>query len=82
MVSSFSRKNVIRGLHIQLKNSQSKYISIIKGKIFDVSLDLRPRSKTFGKIFTIELSEKNCKSIFYTCGFRTWFFALWIKKII
>ena len=69
VVSSFSRKNVIRGLHIQLKNSQSKYISVIKGKIFDVSLDLRPRSKTFGKIFTIELSEKNCKSIFIPEGF-------------
>ena len=69
VVSSFSRKNVIRGLHIQLKNSQSKYISVIKGKIFDVSLDLRPRSKTFGKIFTIKLSEKNCKSIFIPEGF-------------
>ena len=76
VVSSFSRKNVIRGLHIQLKNSQSKYISVIKGKIFDVSLDLRPRSKTFGKIFTIELSEKNCKSIFIPAGFAHGFCAM------
>ena len=50
VVTSFSRKNVIRGLHIQLKNPQGKFISVIKGKIFDVSLDLRPKSKTFGKI--------------------------------
>ena len=69
VVTSFSRKNVIRGLHIQLKNPQGKFVSVIKGKIFDVSLDLRPRSKTFGKIFTIKLSEKNCKSIFIPEGF-------------
>ena len=69
VVTSFSRKNVIRGLHIQLKNPQGKFVSVIKGKIFDVSLDLRPKSKTFGKIFTIKLSEKNCKSIFIPEGF-------------
>jgi len=69
VVTSFSRKNVIRGLHIQLKNPQGKFVSVIKGKIFDVSLDLRPKSKTFGKIFAIKLSEKNCKSIFIPEGF-------------
>ena len=41
VVMSFSKKNVIRGLHIQTKNSQGKLLSVIKGKIFDVALDLR-----------------------------------------
>ena len=76
VVTSFSRKNVIRGLHIQLKNPQGKFVSVIKGKIFDVSLDLRPKSKTFGKIFTIKLSEKNCKSIFIPEGFAHGFCAM------
>ena len=46
---SFSKKNVVRGLHIQTKNPQGKYISVIKGKIFDVVVDLRKDSKTYGK---------------------------------
>ena len=50
IVASFSKKNVIRGLHIQLKNSQGKYISVLKGRIFDVVVDLRKKSKTFWKI--------------------------------
>ena len=53
VVTSFSRKHVIRGLHIQLKKPQGKFVSVIKGKIFDVCLDLRPRSKTFGN-FSID----------------------------
>ena len=76
VVTSFSRKNVIRGLHIQLKNPQGKFVSVIKGKIFDVSLDLRPKSKTFGKIFTIKLSEKNCKSIFIPEGFAHGYYVI------
>ena len=49
---SFSKKNVIRGLHIQTKNPQGKYISVIKGKIYDVSIDLRKNSKNFGKYYS------------------------------
>ena len=49
LVMSSSKKNVIRGLHFQKKNSQGKFISVIKGKIFDVSLDLRKNSKTSQK---------------------------------
>ena len=51
IVMSYSKKNVLRGLHIQLKNSQGKYISVLKGKIFDVAVDLRKRSKSFGKFY-------------------------------
>ena len=48
-VMSYSKKNVIRGLHIQTQTPQGKYLSVLKGKIFDVALDLRKDSKTFGK---------------------------------
>ena len=62
-VMSYSKKNVIRGLHIQTKRSQGKFISVLKGKVYDAALDLRKNSKTFGKVFTCILSEKNSKSI-------------------
>ena len=76
LVMSSSKKNVIRGLHIQKNNSQGKFVSVIKGKIFDVSVDLRKNSKTFGQYFTCILSEKNCKSIFVPPGFAHGFQAL------
>ena len=73
---SFSKKNVIRGLHIQTKKPQGKFVSVIKGKIFDLALDLRINSKTFGKFFSIILSEKNSKSIYIPAGFAHGFCAL------
>tara|TARA_B100001142_G_C14020602_1_gene534185 strand:- start:45 stop:578 length:534 start_codon:yes stop_codon:yes gene_type:complete len=76
LVMSYSKKNVIRGLHLQLNNSQGKYISVIKGKIFDVCVDLRKNSKTFGKYFSKIISEKNSKSIFVPPGFAHGFCAL------
>ena len=76
LVMSYSKKNVIRGLHLQLNNPQGKYVSVIKGKIFDVCVDLRKNSKTFGKYFSVILSEKNSKSIFVPPGFAHGFCAL------
>ena len=76
LVMSFSKKNVIRGLHIQTKNSQGKYVSVIKGKIFDVVVDLRKNSKTYGKSLSNIISEKNSKSIFIPPGFAHGFCAL------
>ena len=76
LIGSFSKKNVIRGLHIQLKNPQGKFLTVIKGKIFDVVLDLRYNSKTFGKIFKIELSERNSKSLYIPPGFAHGFCGL------
>ena len=73
---SYSKQNVIRGLHIQTKNPQGKFITVIKGKIFDVAVDLRKNSKTFGEIFTFELSEKNSYSIFIPPGFAHGFQCL------
>ena len=60
LICSFSKKHVIRGLHIQLKNPQGKLVSVIKGKIFDVALDLRPNSKTFGKNYIQYTYEMFC----------------------
>ena len=76
LVMSYSKKNVIRGLHMQLNNPQGKYVSVIKGKIFDVCVDLRKNSKTFGKYFSVVISEKNSKSIFVPPGFAHGFCAL------
>ena len=75
-VMSFSKKNVLRGMHLQLKNPQGKYISVIKGSILDVAIDLRKKSKTFLKIFSVILSEKNAKSIFIPEGFAHGFCTL------
>ena len=73
---SKSKKNVVRGLHLQKKNQQSKFISVIKGKIFDVALDLRKKSKTYGKQYSIILSDKNSTSIFIPTGFAHGFCGL------
>ena len=73
---SSSKKNVIRGLHLQTKFSQGKYVSILKGAILDVVVDLRKNSKTFGKHFKIILSDDNAKSIFIPAGFAHGFCGL------
>ena len=73
---SYSKKNVVRGLHIQTKKPQGKFVTVIKGKIFDVALDLRKKSKTFGKIYSCMLSEKNSNSIFIPPGFAHGFQSL------
>ena len=73
---SYSKQNVVRGLHIQTKNSQGKFVTVIKGKIFDVAIDLRKNSKTFGKVYSCILSEKNTKSIFIPEGFAHGFQGL------
>ena len=56
---SNSKKNVLRGLHLQTKNPQGKFLTVLKGKIFDVLVDLRKNSKTFGKHFSIYLTKMN-----------------------
>ena len=76
LVMSFSRKGVIRGLHLQTNNSQGKYISVIKGKIYDIAVDLRKKSKTYGKKYKFILSEKNNKSLYIPPGFAHGFQAI------
>jgi len=79
---SKSNKNVIRGLHLQTKFPQEKYVSVLKGAIIDVILDLRKNSKTFGKHFKIILSDNNEKSIFIPRGFAQSFLGLKKENII
>ena len=68
----------IASLEVSLikKNAQGKYISVIQGKILDVVVDIRKNSKTFGKHFSIILSNENCKSIYIPEGFAHGFAAL------
>ena len=80
-ITSVSKKNVLRGLHFQIKKPQGKLISVIKGEIFDVAVDMRKNSKTFGQHFSIKLNEKNCSSVFIPPGFAHGFLTL-KKKIL
>ena len=81
-ISSVSKKNVLRGLHFQIKKPQGKLISVLKGEIFDVAVDIRKNSKTFGKHFSIRLSDKNCNSVFIPPGFAHGFLTLKKENII
>tara|TARA_B110000438_G_C15610506_1_gene561982 strand:+ start:172 stop:711 length:540 start_codon:yes stop_codon:yes gene_type:complete len=81
-IVSISKKNVIRGFHIQTKFKQAKYVSVLKGAILDVSLDLRKGSKTFGKHFKVMLSADNNKSIFIPAGFAHAFLSLKEESIV
>ena len=75
-VMSLSKKNVLRGLHLQTKKPQGKLITVIKGSLFDVALDCRKKSKTFGKYFSIKLSESDNTSLYIPEGFAHGFCSL------
>tara|TARA_Y100000590_G_scaffold374366_1_gene438685 strand:- start:9992 stop:10528 length:537 start_codon:yes stop_codon:yes gene_type:complete len=77
-----SKKNVLRGFHFQSKFKQAKFVSVLKGKILDYVIDLRRKSKTFGKSFRIELSEKNCKSLYIPEGFAHAYYSFSKLNII
>ena len=79
---SKSKKRVLRGLHLQKKQQQDKFVSVVKGKIFDVVLDLRKKSKTYGKYFSIILSDKNSKSLFIPAGFAHGFCGLEKENLV
>ena len=73
---SHSKKGVLRGLHFQHKHPQGKLVRVIRGKVFDVAVDLRKDSPTFGKWFGIELSEENHLQFYIPSGFAHGFIAL------
>ena len=77
-----SKKNVLRGLHIQTKNAQAKIITVTHGKIFDVAVDLRKNSKTFGKYYSIIISDKSDFSFYIPEGFAHGFLCLSTKCTI
>ena len=72
----------MRGLHLQTKKAQDKFITVLKGKILDVAVDVRKGSKTFGKHFKIVLSEKNSKFLFIPRGFAHGFLGLDKENIV
>ena len=71
-----SKRNVLRGLHFQVKKPQGKFITVLKGKIFDVAVDCRKKSKTFGKYFSIIMSNKSDFSLYIPEGFAHGFICL------
>jgi len=73
---SYSKKNTLRGLHLQTKKSQAKIITVVHGKILDVVVDLRKKSPNYGKHFSIEISDKSDFSIFIPEGFAHGFLCL------
>ena len=73
---SMSVKGVLRGLHFQKQYPQGKLVRVIKGRVFDVAVDLRAGSKTYGKWYGIELSEENKKQFYISEGFAHGFLVL------
>ena len=73
---SMSTKGVLRGLHYQINYPQGKLVRVIKGKVFDVAVDLRKGSKTYGKWFGVELTEENKKQFYISEGFAHGFLVL------
>ena len=66
---SRSKRSVLRGLHFQINHPQDKLVRVIKGEVFDVAVDLRKGSSTFGKWFGVLLTEDNKKQFFVPKGF-------------
>lgn len=73
---SSSSKGVLRGLHFQKEFPQGKLVRVIKGHVFDVAVDVRARSETYGKWFGVELTEDNRKQFYIPEGFAHGFVVL------
>ena len=73
---SMSTKGVLRGLHFQKEYPQGKLVRVIRGRVFDVAVDLRAGSETYGKWYGVELSEENKKQFYISEGFAHGFLVL------
>lgn len=73
---SKSKRGVLRGLHFQTKRPQGKLVRVIKGEVFDVGVDLRKNSKTFGKWVGATLSAENKRQLYIPAGFAHGFLVL------
>tara|TARA_B100000795_G_scaffold13363_1_gene9196 strand:- start:260 stop:796 length:537 start_codon:yes stop_codon:yes gene_type:complete len=75
-VMSYSKKNVLRGMHIQTEKPQAKIVTVTHGKILDVVVDLRKKSKSFGKFLSIKISDNDDFSFYIPGGFAHGFLCL------
>lgn len=73
---SRSSKGVLRGLHYQIEQPQGKLVRVVRGAVYDVVVDLRRRSATFGQWFGLELSEENKRQLWIPAGFGHGFLTL------
>ena len=73
---SHSIKGTLRGLHYQLKNSQGKLLYVVRGEIFDVAVDIRKGSPSFGKWVSVNLSSENKKQFYIPPGFAHGFYVI------
>ncbi len=73
---SFSTKGILRGLHYQVRHAQGKLIQVVSGEIYDVAVDIRRGSPTFGKWVGVTLSERNKQQIYIPPGFAHGFYVV------
>lgn len=73
---SRSAKNVLRGLHYQIEQAQGKLVRVVLGKVFDVAVDIRKSSPTFGRYVSVELTSENKKMLWMPAGFAHGFFVM------
>jgi dTDP-4-dehydrorhamnose 3,5-epimerase len=73
---SRSRQGVLRGLHFQIKRPQAQIVTVIRGRIFDAAVDLRPGSATFGRWYGVELSDEGPRQLYIAPGFAHGFCVL------
>ena len=79
---SYSVKGVIRGLHYQLRKPQTKLLTVLSGKIYDVVIDIRKKSSNFGKVYTFHLNSKKSNQLFIPKGFAHGFQCLSSSALI
>lgn len=78
---SMSAKGVLRGMHFQKQYAQGKLVRTLVGSVYDVVVDIRPGSETFGKWFGVELSEENHRQLYIKPGFAHGYLALTNKAV-
>jgi dTDP-4-dehydrorhamnose 3,5-epimerase len=73
---SRSRQGVLRGLHFQVKHPQAQIVTVMRGRVFDVAVDLRPDSASFGRWYGVELSDEGPRQLYMPPGFAHGFCVL------